>query len=318
MPRLRGPIPILMATAIVAGCGDDPSGPGPMGQSRIVFVAARTTILPEIYVMNADGSGQQRLTFNPRGAGQPCWSPDGSYIVFHRRWQDANQRWWSGIFRIRPDGSEEASLDSIGDVFRVSPRVSPDGSKIAFCQIGASTFEVWVMNADGSAAVNLTPDSAWSSDPDWSPDGTRIVYARRIPGQTSRIYTMKSDGSDTVKVVETDIASSTQSEPRWSPDGTRIAYVDGRGIHGSHDMSWIYVVHADGSHRTPVTPLTDGLRDWPTWSPDGRKIAYRDNYRNGLVADAEIYTIGVDGSGETNISRFPSGHDFTPDWGPAP
>jgi len=129
---------------------------------------------------------------------------------------------------------------------------------------------------------------------------------------------MKSDGSDTVKVVETDIASSTQSEPRWSPDGTRIAYVDGRGIHGSHDMSWIYVVHADGSHRTPVTPLTDGLRDWPTWSPDGRKIAYRDNYRNGMVADAEIYTIGVDGSGETNISRFPSGHDFTPDWGPAP
>lgn len=318
MPRLRVSIPIQIVAAIVAtivaGCADDPADPG---QTRIAFASARGTLTTDIYVMNADGSGQRRLTFNPRGAGEPSWSPDGSYIVFQRRWQDATQRWWGGIFRVRPDGFGETCIDSIADAFQVSPRVSPDGSKIAFCQIGVDTgtVEVWVMNADGSAPVNLTPDPAWSNYPDWSPDGTRIVYARQTASLPSRIYTMKSDGSDTVRVVETGVANSFQTEPRWSPDGSKIAYVDNRG--SLDQLSWIYVVHADGSNVAPVTPLTDGLRDWPSWSPDGQKIAYRDNYRNGAVADGEIYMIGADGSGETNVTRFPAAHDITPDWGPA-
>jgi Tol biopolymer transport system component len=308
----------LALVALLAGCGGDSDPAGPASrQSRIVFASARITILPEIYVMNADGTDQIRLTYSSAGGGQPSWSPDGSSIVFHRRWQDATQRWWSGIFRMKDDGSEQVCIDSIADVFRVSPRFSPDGSKIAFCQLGGR-FEVWVMNADGSGAVNLTPDPGQGADPDWSPDGTRIVYSRNVPGLGWRIYTMRSDGSDTVKVVETGVPNSHQTEPRWSHDGTRIAYVDNRGVNTNPNMNWIYVVHPDGSNPTPVTPLTDGYRDWPSWSPDDRKIAYRDNYRNGNVADAEIYTINVDGSEETDVSRFAAGHDFTPDWGPEP
>jgi hypothetical protein len=309
----------LALLALAPSCGDDsdPAGPA-QRQSRIVFASARTTILPEIYVMNADGTGQVRLTYDAAGGGQPSWTPDGSHIVFHRRWQDATQRWWSGIFRMKDDGSEKVCIDSIPDAFWVDPRVSPDGSRIAFCQQGASGSEVWVMNADGSGAINLTPAPEQGVYPDWSPDGTRIAYSRNVPGLGWRIYTMKSDGSDTMKVVETGVANSHQVQPRWSHDGTRIAYVDTRGVTGNPHMNWIYVVHPDGTSRTPVTPLTDGYRDHPTWSPDDSKIAYRDGYRNGSVADAEIYTIGVDGSGETNVSRFSGGHDITPDWGPAP
>jgi len=304
----------LALLAIVPACGEDSNPAGPAHRQRIVFVSSRSTILPEIYVMNADGTGQIRLTYNAAGSGEPSWSPDGSHIVFDRRWQDATQRWWSGIFRMKDDGSEEVCIDSIADVFRVSPRVSPDGSKIAFTQL-ASGFEVWVMNADGSGAVNLTPDPEQGAYPDWSPDGTRIAYGRWDSSIGWRIYTMKSDGSDTVKVVETGVTSSHQVQPRWSHDGTRIAYADNRGS-GSLQMEWIYVVHSDGTNPTPVTPLTDGYRDHPSWSPDDRKLAYRDNYRDGRVGDGEIYTIGVDGSGETNVSRFPAAHDITPDWGP--
>ena len=307
----------LALLAFIPACGKDSNPAGPaQRQAQIVFASARSTILTEIYVMNADGTGQKRLTYNAAGGGEPSWSPDGSHIVFDRRWQDATQRWWSGIFRMKDDGSEQVCIDSIADVFRVAPRVSPDGSKIAFTQL-ASGFEVWVMNADGSGAVNLTPDPDQGAYPDWSPDGTRIAYSRNDPSLGWRIYTMKSDGSDTVKVVETGVANSHQVQPRWSHDGTRIAYVDNRGS-GSLQMEWIYVVHSDGTNPTPVTPLTDGFRDHPSWSPDDRKIAYRDNYRNGAVGDGEIYTIGVDGSGETNVSRFPAAHDITPDWGPPP
>ena len=303
---------LVLLAALLAGCGDDNSVGPSSSQTRIVFASARNTIHTQIYVMNADGSGQLRLTPTSKDDGYPSWTKDGSHIVFDRLWQDAGQTSWSGIFRMKKDGSEVTCLDSIPDVIQSSPRVSPDGTKIAFTQYGPRT-EVWVMNADGSGAVNLTPAPEGGQDPDWSPDGTRIVYSRSTD-QGNRIYTMKSDGSDTVKVVETGVANSFQVQPRWSPDGTRIVYVDNRG--STAQMTWLYVVHADGSNPTPVTPLTDGLRDRPSWSPDGQRIAYRDAYRDGHVADAEIYSIGVDGSGMTNVSQFPAAHDLSPGWGP--
>lgn len=312
------PRSVILGTAllvVMSGCGGDSNPAGPnSGQSRIVFVSTRDTSPGEIYVMNADGTGQTRLTYLTASGAQPSWYPDGSHIVFNRRWQDATLRWWSGIYRMKGDGSEQVCIDSIPDVFQVDPRVSPDGMKIAFCQEGAAGYEVWVMNADGSGAVNLTPAPEQGAYPDWSPDGTRIAYSRRDPVLGWRIYTMKTDGSDTVKVVETGVPNSHQVEPRWSHDGTKIAYVDNRGS-GSLQMEWIYVVHSDGTNPIPVTPLMDGFRDHPSWSPDDQRIAFRDNYRNGSVADGEIYSIGVDGSGETNVSRFPAAHDITPDWG---
>lgn len=314
MRRLRTLAAPVLLTLIV-GCGDDsPSGPGHAPQSRILFVSPRPTIQTEIWVMNADGTDQMRLTYNALYDGAPSWSPDASHIVFTRWWLDANQRVWSGIFRMNPDGSSEACLDSFPDTYCGPPRVSPDKSQIVFDQSG----EVWIMNADGTQAHSLTTGSEQGSYPDWSPDGSRIVYSRQGP-EGMRIYTMSPTGTDTVKVLETGVANSFQVQPRYSPDGTKIAYVDNRGIGGNPDMTWIYVMGADGSNPTPVTPLTDGLRDWPTWSPDGTRIAYRDNYRNGGAdRDAEIYSIGIDGTGETNVSRYPAAHDISPDWGPEP
>ena len=302
--------------AILAGCSGDsnPAAPRPP-QSRIVFAASRTTFQPEIYVMNADGSEQRRLTSNTINDGHASWAPDGSYIVFARRWQDAAQRWWSGIFRMQPDGSQTVCVDSIPDVFQVTPRISPDGSRIAYCQMGAR-YEVWVMNVDGSGPVNLTPEPEQGADPDWSPDGTRIAYARNDPALGWRIYTMKSDGSDTVKVLETSVLNSHQNRPRWSHSGEWIAYVDTRG--NTQQKYWIYRVHSDGSNVFRISPNEDVFHVEPTWSPDDQRIAYRDNYHDGHIVDSEIYTIGIDGTGATNISRFPGAHDLQPDWGPNP
>ena len=52
----------LALLAFIPACGKDSNPTGPARQSRIVFASARSTILPEIYVMNADGAGQIRLT----------------------------------------------------------------------------------------------------------------------------------------------------------------------------------------------------------------------------------------------------------------
>jgi len=299
----------LGVTAVLAGCSDDPMQPK-ANQTRIVFSSARV-LNHEIWVMNADGTDQKQLTFTSNNSGYPSWSPDGSTILF--------TRWWlvgpgvrSGLFRMKSDGSEEACLDSIPDAYYGSPHSSPDGTKIVCERSGpGGSREVWLLDADGSNPINLTPGGARGAYPEWSPDGTRIVYSRET-AIGWRIYTMRPDGSDTLKVLETGVANSNQYQPSWSPDGRSIVYVDDHGVHTTTDFAWIDIADTDGTNIRPVTPLTDGIRSEPCWSPDGLRIAYRDD-----IYPADIFSVNPDGRNVVNVSRYAGAHDISPDWGPA-
>ena len=105
--------------------------------------------------MEPDGSGQTRLTTSLAYDDQPKWSPDSSKIVFMSG-RDGNFE----IYTMNPDGTGKRGLPTIilGDGF---PAWSPDGTKIAFVRgnlNNPSTFEIWVMNANGSNEVRLTND----------------------------------------------------------------------------------------------------------------------------------------------------------------
>jgi Tol biopolymer transport system component len=166
---------------------------------------------------------------------------------------------------------------------------------------------VWLLNADGSGAIHLSPGAS----PEWSPDGTRIVYSRDT-AIGWRIYTMDADGTDTLKVLETGVANSNQYQPSWSPNGAAIAYVDDHGVYTGTDYTWIDLVNADGTNVRPVTPLEEGIRSEPCWSRDGLRIAYRDD-----IYPADIFSVDPDGSDVINVSHYASAHDISPDWGPA-
>jgi Tol biopolymer transport system component len=211
------------------------------------------------------------------------------------------------LFRMKSDGTEVTCLDSIPDVYYGSPHYSPDGTKIVCERNG----EVWLLNADGTSQVNLTPGAEEGFAPEWSPDGTRIIYSRGTPiGR--RIYTMKPDGTDTLKVIETGVANSNQYQPSWSPDGASVVYVDDHGVHGGFDFTWIDIANADGTNIRPISPATDGTRSEPCWSPDGHRIAYRDD-----IYPADIFSVNPDGTDVINVSHYAAAHDINPDWGPA-
>jgi TolB protein len=138
-------------------------------------------------------------------------------------------------------------------------RWSPDGRRIAFSQVG----DIWVMNADGSDATNLTDSYApLDDDPSWSPTGRWIAFdstsRRRI---NPDIHTFRSNGTR-----HRNLTRSTRSfdvDVAWSPDGRRLVFAGVSG--GKRD---IYVMSADGRNLTNLTNDPEGTRNSdPAWSP---------------------------------------------------
>lgn len=140
---------------------------------KIAFASVRDNGNHDIYLMDANGSNEIRLTTSLAYDDQPAWSPDGSTLAFMTN-RDGNFE----IYSMPGVGGVPTRLTNnpAGDGF---PAYSPNGTKIAFVRgdlRNPSSFEIWVMNADGSNQVRLTNDSVIDGVPSWSPDGTRIVF----------------------------------------------------------------------------------------------------------------------------------------------
>jgi Tol biopolymer transport system component len=120
----------------------------------------------EIFVMNADGSGQRKLTRNLWSDFHPAWSPDGRKLVFDSRGSSGgggNSWGWYDVYVVNADGSGQPTglTKETRPVRNRAPRAalpawSPDGRMIAFLGWNDGNYDVYVMNADGSGQRNLT------------------------------------------------------------------------------------------------------------------------------------------------------------------
>lgn len=253
----------------------------------------------EIYVMNPDGTGQTRLTFNDSEDSIPRLSPDASKIAFRSQ---RNNVW--DIYVINVDGTGEIRLPG-GELYgQYQLDWSPDCAKIAFtAHLGDSN--IYIMNADGSnhEQVTDTPSADWVGS--WSFNGEKIAFASYLDGNPADIYIMNIDGSERTRLTD---SPGNDADPAWSPDGTKIAFHSDREA-AAYD---IYVMNADGSGQTNVSNSPHHAYQ-AAWSPDGTKILYSGIWETDWDVDREIIIMNADGTGQMNLTNSP-GPDYGPDW----
>jgi TolB protein len=365
-PDGTGAKPLTKLTALNADSFDPVWSPD---GSKIVFESARKLDGSDsgtanenvnLWVMNADGSGATPLTnytvpgpFPQDGVGafNAVWSLDGSKIAFLSDGAldgtDAgNANFTVDIWIMNADGSGRAPVTKLtaAAVDAGTPVWSPDGSKIAFVSAraldgsdaAALTFNVWVINANGSGATPLTRLSFGGNgafSPSWSPDGSKIAFysQRALDGSdamntntVTNIWIMNADGSSQTPLTKL-TAESPQSiradalNPVWSPDSTRIAYQSARALDGIDSVAFgdvnIWVVTADGKDELPITRFENfgvGFADVtvnPFWSPDGSQIFFAsqsslDGFPATMVLTRNIWVINaVDGSGAAPLTK---------------
>jgi hypothetical protein len=208
-------------------------------------------------LVTTDPFGNDRTTVlaSPSGASDPDWSPDGDQVVISMPNCDPGFDCATDIYVVDVDGSGLTNLtNTILD--ERNPAWSPDGTHIAFDSTQLGETDVYVMDSDGTDAVNVTGDVTDSAtEPDWSPDASRIAY-----GSGLFVRTANPDGT-------AGSGAGQGFDPAWSPDGTEIARTRDRAIRRSppdtvvavDPFGGIYYLEPDWQATSPPPePATDG------------------------------------------------------------
>ncbi len=223
---------------------------------RLLFDVTGKDDYGTVYTVSPNGHGLRGLVYGDHAA----WSPDRRNIVFVSP--------FDGVFVIRADGTKRRRVPGTADLYRGSPRWSPDGRSIAIeTDDGIAVYPI-------AGGIKHTLEVYGEEEsPDWAPDG-RLAFAVSYPG-LGAIFVVDSRLANPRQLTRPG-RDTSDSDPRWSPDGRSLIFirsVETKTRAGFSTRSRILQVPARGGR--PIV-----IRSWPggiesvAWSPNGLRIAY--------------------------------------------
>ena len=236
----------------------------------------------------------------------------------------------AAVYYVVHGASDPPKTLIVGKLIRVTseagleldPAISPDGRVIAYAAGAPGHMRAYVRQISGGRMAPLTDDDSGGSQrwPQWSPDGTRILFQAGKP----HLSTRSQQGSSALFEVPAlggvarrlagDFPGGVAISPSWSRDGRRIAFAGADGV---------YVMDAENPKVTRLVAAGQEVTA-PVWSPDGRRIAFvsrgifftfgEENFGN--VSTSTIFVVDVDGGGKTTRVTTGDWLDVSPVWMP--
>ncbi|HSP61874.1 MAG TPA: DPP IV N-terminal domain-containing protein [Pyrinomonadaceae bacterium] len=238
---------------------------------RIVYDAWAGNV-GDIWILNADGSGQKRLTNTPSPytSVSPHVSPDGRYVVFV-----SDRAGKAHLWRMDIDGGNLKQLTS-GDRFERDPSFSPDGRWLFYSSYDGEHLELFKLPLDGGESVRLT-EGFLADTPNVSPDGKTIAaFYRERGGAPLKIILLPIEGGKPSKIFD---IPQTISTYKWLPDSRTLAYCDTQ-----KGVSNIWTRPLDGGKPRQTTDFNSEQVYWFDLDRSGKPTLFsRGEFRKDVV-----------------------------------
>ena len=209
------------------------------------------------------------------------------------------------VWAMDYDGSNPHAITHLGTI-ALSPRVSPDNSRIAFAALGKDGFQIRVFSLLLNRMVNFASASGTNITPAWSANG-QLAWSSSRSGDPE-IYVGDASGNGARRVTT---SRGPDVSPTWNPKtGSQIAWISGRT-----SLPQLYIMDADGAG---VQRMTDGgYATSVSWSPNGQFLAFAWNrkYGPGAPGGQDIYVMNVATRAWVQLTNGLGQCDF-PTWSP--
>lgn len=231
---------------------------------RVAFERQSAGLPPAVWILDLASGAAHGLVQRDDGAQDPSWTRDGREVLFE---SGRGETRVLHAVDVASGATRVVARLGTSEFERRRPRLSPDGTRVAYTRSQEGQLEVWVGGLDGADDARVARLGDGTAFPVWSPDGTALAVD------------VWRDGHAEVHVVDLATGTSRQVSSgveqawvrSWSPDGTALAFAAAR------EGRWnVWTVRRDGTSQRQLTNYGDEhhyVRN-PEWSPTGDRLVY--------------------------------------------